>query len=134
VAEFAVILPVLLAIFGAAIDFARLYNSWINLEAATRDAAEYAATKSTTSSGALTEAKRVVCTAFGLASTCTDPAVTVTFSSSTTALGASAKNPIATVTVTSSTSFRTLYPYPYFTNRGAATLTSTRTYSITQGK
>ncbi|MEZ0240231.1 MAG: TadE/TadG family type IV pilus assembly protein [Chloroflexota bacterium] len=134
VAEFAVILPVMLALFGAAVDFSRLYNSWINLEAATRDAAEYAATKTTTQNSALTESRRIICTAFGKVSTCTDPTVTVTFSLSTTAAGASARNPIATVGVTVSTTFRTLYPYPYFTNGGALTLGSSRTYAIVQGK
>lgn len=127
------ILPVMLTLFGAAIDFSRLYNSWINLEAATRDAAEYAATKTTTQNSALTESRRIVCGAFGLVSTCTDPAVTVTYSSSTTAAGASSKNPIATVSVAVSTTFRALFPYP-FTNNGVLTLGSTRTYAITQGK
>ena len=61
------ILPLMLGLFGAAVDFARMYNSWINLEAATRDAAEYAATKSTTQADALTQSKRIVCAAFGLA-------------------------------------------------------------------
>jgi Flp pilus assembly protein TadG len=134
VAEFAVILPLLLGMFGAAVDFARMYNSWINLEAATRDAAEYAATKTTTQNSALTESRRIVCEAFGEVSTCTDPSVTVTFSSSTTAAGASAKNPIATVSVTVSTTFHTLYPYPFVTNGGALTFGSSRTYAIIQGK
>jgi Flp pilus assembly protein TadG len=124
----------MIAIFGAGVDFARIYNNWVNLEAATRDAAEYAATKSTTSTAALTEAKRVVCTAFNKAATCTSPTVTITFSSSTTATGASAKNPLATVAVTSSMPFRTLYPYPFFTNGGVYTLTTTRSYAILQNK
>jgi Flp pilus assembly protein TadG len=38
--EFALVLPVMLALVGAAIDVARLYSTWINLEAATRDAAQ----------------------------------------------------------------------------------------------
>ena len=128
------ILPLMLGLFGAAVDFARMYNSWINLESATRDAAEYAATKTTTQNSALTESRRIVCAAFGQASTCTDPSVTVTFSSSTTAAGASAKNPIATVSVTVSTTFHTLYPYPFVTNGGALTFGSSRTYAIVQGK
>lgn len=134
IAEFAILLPLVLAIFGAAVDFARLYNAWIDLESAARDAAEYAATNSRTTNGALTEAKRVVCTTFRKPSTCTDPAVTVTFTSSTTASGASTKNPLATVVVTATMTFRTLYPYPYFTNGGAKVLSSTRTYAILQGK
>ena len=124
----------MLGLFGAAVDFARMYNSWINLEAATRDAAEYAATKTASQSTALTEAKRIVCAAFGKVSTCTDPSVAVTFSSSTTAAGATTKNPLATVAVTVSTTFHTLYPYPFVTNGGALTFGSSRTYAILQGK
>ena len=47
VAEFALLLPVLLAFLGMTIDFARVYQAWITLESATRDAAEYAATSGT---------------------------------------------------------------------------------------
>src|SRR5207247_10103903 len=124
IAEFAVILPLMLGLFGAAVDFARMYNSWINLEAATRDAAEYAATKTTSQNSALIESRRIVCAAYGAVSTCTDPSVTVTFSSSTTAAGASTKNPIATVSVTVSTTFHTLHPYPFVTNGGTLVLAS----------
>jgi Flp pilus assembly protein TadG len=38
--EFALLLPVLLALVGATLDVARLYFAWIGLEAATRDAAQ----------------------------------------------------------------------------------------------
>jgi Flp pilus assembly protein TadG len=134
IAEFAVILPLMLGLFGAAVDFARMYNSWINLESATRDAAEYAATKSITQADALTQSKRIVCGAFGKVATCTDPSVTVTFSSSTTAAGASVKNPLATVLVTVSTTFHTLYPYPFVTNHGTLTFGSSRTYAVLQNK
>ena len=128
------ILPLVFGLFGAAVDFARMYNAWINLEAATRDAAEYAATKSVTQADALTQSKRIVCGAFGKVATCTDPSVTVTFSSSTIAAGASTKNPLATVVVTVSTTFHTLYPYPFVTNRGTLTFGSSRTYAVLQNK
>ena len=42
-AEFALILPVMLAIMGMGVDFARLFFAWIDLESATRDAAQYVA-------------------------------------------------------------------------------------------
>jgi Flp pilus assembly protein TadG len=143
--EFALILPILLTMVGAAVDIARLYQGWITLEGATRDAAEYAATKETTSSGALTSAKTIICTQTatlpGFASppgnptSCTSPAVSVTsFSLSTTATGASTAYPIATVTVTATLPFRTFFGYPLFTQNGAWTLTSTQTYSIIQGR
>jgi Flp pilus assembly protein TadG len=130
---------------GAAIDVARLYQGWITLEGATRDAAEYVATKSTTSGAANTEAQRVVCTQTatlpgfaappGNPTACTSPAVTVTsYSLSTTATGAADGFPIATVTVRSTLPFRTFFGYPLFTQNGAWTLTSTQTYSIIQNK
>jgi Flp pilus assembly protein TadG len=156
VAEFALILPVALAILGASIDFSRLYNSWVNLEAATRDAAEYVATcvnggsNGGSTSGALlfrcdglgstttalTQAKRVVCTELGKVATCTDPAVTVpTYTQDpTTAAGGSVNTPVTTVSVRSSQVFRTIFPYPLFTNNGQLTIVSQRQYKIVQGK
>jgi Flp pilus assembly protein TadG len=142
------ILPVVFALMGAAIDFARLYNTWINLESATRDAAEYVATcvngsalllrcdgvgASTT---ALAQAKRVVCTELGKAATCTDPAVTVpTYTQDPNfAAGGSANSPVTTVSVRASTTFRTIFPYPLFTNNGQRTLVSVRQYTIIQGR
>src|SRR6266568_6859118 len=76
--EFALIAPLMLGLLGAGTDLARLYGVWVNLEAATRDAAEYVATNDTTSSGAATDAQKVVCTELGRAATCTDPTVSVT--------------------------------------------------------
>jgi len=60
-AEFALILPLLVALTGGAMDFARAYQASITLQGATRNAAEYATTKTTTQSQAQTEARRVVC-------------------------------------------------------------------------
>lgn len=143
--EFALILPIILTMVGAAIDVARVYQGWITLEGATRDAAEYAATKSTTSTGAATEAQRIVCTQTatlpgfaappGSPTACTSPSVTVTsFSVSTTATGASATYPIASVTVRATLPFRTFFGYPLFTQNGAWALTSTQSFSIVQGR
>ena len=143
--EFALILPILLTMVGAAIDLARLYQGWITLEGATRDAAEYAATKDATSTAALTDAKRIICTQTatvpgfaspaGQPTNCTSPAVSVaSFNVSTTATGASSSYPIATVTVTATLPFRTFFGYPLFTQGGAWTLTSTQSYSIIQNR
>ena len=41
--EFALILPILLALTGMAIDASRVYFQWLDLESATRDAAQYIA-------------------------------------------------------------------------------------------
>jgi Flp pilus assembly protein TadG len=146
--EFALILPVLLGLLGAGIDFARLYNTWINLEAATRDAAEYVATCVNGSSllvrcdgvgastTALAQAKRVVCTALDKPATCTDPAVTVpTYTQDPAfASGGSVNTPVTTVSVRASLTFRTIFPYPLFTNNGARTLVAVRQYKIIQGR
>lgn len=42
-AEFALVIPVLLTAVGAILDLSRVYSVWIDLEAATRDAAQYVA-------------------------------------------------------------------------------------------
>jgi TadE-like protein len=41
--EFALVAPVMLALMGIAVDGARLYFTWVSLESATRDAAQYVA-------------------------------------------------------------------------------------------
>jgi Flp pilus assembly protein TadG len=146
--EFALILPVMLTLFGAAVDFSRLYNTWINLEAATRDAAEYVATcvngsalllrcdGAGASTTALAQAKRVVCTELGHSATCTDPVVSVpTYTQDPSfAVGGSANTPVTTVSVRATTTFRTIFPYPLLTNNGQRTLTTERQYKIIQGR
>jgi Flp pilus assembly protein TadG len=142
--EFGLILPVMLTLFGGAIDVARVYQSWITLQGATRDAAEYAATKATSSSQAQAQAQASLCAETarlagftapaGNPSACTNPAITVTYSLSTTAAGASDRYPIATVTVQATFPFRTMFAYPLFTQNGAWTLTTSATYSIVQGR
>jgi Flp pilus assembly protein TadG len=131
--EFALILPVLLSILGAAVDLSRVFGASLTLQAATRNAAEYAASYATTTSQATSEARRVVCAE--TSSACTAPTVTVTaFSLSTTAAGASSTYPIATVTIRTTIPFRTLFAYPFFTQNGAWTLSSTSTFAIVQGR
>jgi len=145
--EFALILPILLTLLGAAVDFARLYQGWITLEGATRDAAEYAATFDTTSTAALADAKRIICTQTatvpgfaappGNPTACTSPAISITsFPAGDTAAasGGSATNPVQSITVTATLPFRTFFGYPLFTQNGAWTLTSTQSYSIIQGR
>lgn len=143
--EFALLLPLLFTLFGAIVDMSRLYSSWITLEGATRDAAEYAATNATTSTEATTAALTVVCGQTrglpgyrpdpGNPSGCLAPAVSVTsFSHSTSVPGATTANPIATVTVSASVQFQAVLPLPLFTRNGSWTLSSVRTYSIAQGR
>ena len=150
VAEFALLLPVMLAFLGLTIDFARVFQAWITLESATRDAAEYAATNATSSSDALTKAKKTICLQAqnipgflrsGLASPndveqCTRPTVTVvSWSTSTSgADGASGNNPIATVTINATVPFSPLFAYPFLTQNGTWTVTSQSTFSVAQGR
>lgn len=144
--EFAIILPLLLAFLGATVDFARLYQAWVTLQSATRDAAEYAATSATTATQAGTDAQRVVCLATqGLAgfqpggggnpATCTSPAVSVvSYDRSTTAPGATTRFPVATVRIRATFDFRMLFNYPFLTRDGSWTITADQSYSISQGR
>ena len=150
IAEFALLLPVMLAFLGLTIDFARVFQAWITVTSATRDAAEYAATSGTSSSDALTKAKKTICLQSqnipgfersGLASPndveqCTRPTVTVvSWSTSTSpADGASPTYPIATVTIRASVPFSPLFAYPFLTQNGTWTITSDATFSIVQGR
>ena len=149
VAEFALILPLMLAFLGLTIDFARVFQVWMTLESATRDAAEAAATNATTSSGALTLARRTVCLqsrslpGFTPSSSpspdnidqCLAPNVTVpSFSISTTAPGATAAHPIGAATVQTSVPFRTLFAYPFITQNGTWTVVTRESFSVVQGR
>ena len=143
--EFALILPILLTLTGAAIDASRVYAGWVTLDAATRDAAEQVATDTTvtTQSAATSAARTIVCSQLantagfvappGNPTNCSSPSLTVTWTSSTASPGTT-KNPVVTVTVASSLPFRTLFAYPLFTQNGAWTLGSNQTYAILQGR
>jgi len=151
IAEFALILPVILAFVGLTIDFARVFQVWITLESAVRDAAESVATDTsvTTSTAALTLAKRTICiqaqtvtgfTRSGLASpndvyACTAPSVTVTsFTVSTTATGASTTYPLGTATIRAQMAFSPLLAYPFITQGGAWTISTESSFSILRGR
>jgi Flp pilus assembly protein TadG len=158
VVEFAILLPVFLLLVGVTIDFARLYQGWTNLEAATRDAAQYLATSETESTAddytvpnATADSTNDAKAKFVL-----DSATGKTFSRSTTAtLGSCASPTMTTVTQALDTSaadggstaypvqkaevlacipFRTLFAYPLFTINGDWILRSDRTYSVIVGR
>jgi Flp pilus assembly protein TadG len=149
VTEFALLLPVMLAFLGLTIDFARVFQSWITLQSATRDAAEASATNSKTSANALTVAQKTVClqaqnvSGFqrsGLSSPndveqCSSPTVTiVSYDLSETAAGASHDYPIGTVTVRASVPFRPLFAYPFLTQNGTWTVITEATFSVAQNR
>jgi len=151
IAEFALILPVILAFVGLTIDFARVFQAWITMESAVRDAAEAVATDTTVvdSAGALTLAKRTICiqaqtvpgfTRSGLASPndiyqCSSPSVSVTaFSVSTTATGASTRYPLGSATIHATLPFSPLLAYPFITQGGTWTITTDSSFSILRGR
>lgn len=144
VTEFALILPLMMMFLGATIDVARVFQAWISIESAARDAAEQVATSAQTSSAALDQAKTVVCpqvsglpgyTAGSGTNPCTSPTVTiVSFARSTTAAGASNSFPVASVTVRVELPFQTLFPYPFLTQGGAWTIGATESFSVVQGR
>ena len=143
-AEFGLILPLLLGMAGATLDFARLFQAYITLESATRDAAEYAATKDVTATDASGTAQRIVCRqtaglpgfqAGAVPNSCAAPNVSVlSYDLRSTGAGATAKYPVATVTVRSTLPFRTFFNYPMLTQNGVWSLSSTRTYSVVQNR
>jgi Flp pilus assembly protein TadG len=149
VAEFALLLPVMLAFLGLTIDFARVFQAWITMQSATRDAAEAAATNGSSSANALTVAQKTVClqsqnipgfqrsTAASPADVeqCASPVVTVvSYNLSTTEAGASDDYPIGTVTVRSSLPFRPLFAYPFLTQNGNWTVITDATFSVAQNR
>lgn len=145
VVEFALILPVMLAMLGAIVDFSQVYDNWITLQASGRDAAERAAATATTSAQAQAFAQDTVCSqsvrlrAFtappGNPAACMTPTVTVTaFSLSTTAPGASAKYPMGSATVQVSYPFRPLFTYPFLGSAGTWTITTRASFQVLQGR
>jgi Flp pilus assembly protein TadG len=152
--EFSIVLPVLLAIVGVVIDASRVYQSWTNLESATRDAAQYLATSDTdpTSADYTTQgtnsdgkAKYILDQATGFTFTrsttqgtltdCSHPQVTTTYTTDTSfASGGSTSNPVGKARVLACLPFRTLFSYPFLTTNGAWIVRSDRNYSILVGR
>lgn len=154
IVEFAIVLPVMLAIGGVLIDAARLYQVWTALEAATRDAAQYLATSSSdatspdyTWAGDDADGKAAyilrAATAYDVEpsksakalASCEAPQVTTSYVQDTTrANGGTAANPLSTATVTACIPFHTLFAYPFLTRDGAFLLRTERTMSVLMGR
>jgi Flp pilus assembly protein TadG len=134
--EFALILPIMLTLFGAAVDLSRMYSTWIKLQSATRAAAEYTATNDQTSATAQADATTLVCTQVTGSASCSAPTVTVSnFSLNTSpSVGGSNVHPVGSSTVQTSMPFRTLFPYPLFSQNGVWTLAASGSYSVVQGR
>lgn len=149
------VLPVLLALVGIVIDASRLYTAWVNLESATRDAAQYLAKSDTdpyasdyTWAGADADAKAayILETALNLTfetsspsgtlSSCEDePEVTTTYALNTSwDAGGSVANPLSTAKVSACVPFRTLFQYPFITTDGVWVLQSEREITVIVGR
>lgn len=70
--EFALVVPLMLALVGITLDFARIYQSWMRLQAVTRDTAELLATDRTyvNNTTAQAAANTRICTAMTGTGTC----------------------------------------------------------------
>jgi Flp pilus assembly protein TadG len=140
VVEFAIILPILLTLFGAALDFSRVYFVDLNVQSATRNAVEFVATDPTltTLGAAQARAQELVCTEIVGVPNCSGeeaPVAVVTyFSVSTTAPGATVKNPIATITLRVSQPFTMFFPYPFMSPPGHWDLTAETTFSVARNR
>jgi Flp pilus assembly protein TadG len=143
VAEFAILLPVLLGLAGASSDFARVYQQDISLSAAARDAAEQVATNRSgtiTAANAGQAAADVMNAQLGAGTftavstlTCDAPQVQVSYSSSSAATGATTKYPLGTATVTACVPFQTLFRYPFVPSDGLVIRTTAR-FEILQNR
>jgi Flp pilus assembly protein TadG len=141
--EFAILVPIMLALTGVVIDFARAYQTWENLESASRAAAESLATSDsldpTTAANANTKAKAIVdvetgqsYTAASSLGSCTSATVHATYSTGSDPGGSSAI--VGTAFVEACTPFRPLFAYPFLTSNGVWRLQSSKTFSVIQGR
>jgi Flp pilus assembly protein TadG len=144
IAEFALVLPLVLGIVGAGIDFSRAFAASMALTSATRNAAEAAAYESLDLAAAQSTARAVACTEAqhqpgfvpgggGDVETCTNPVVSVTYSRDETAPGANTRYPLVTVTVTTSMDFGLAVPWPFIPNQ-TWNLGTTQSFQILQGR
>ena len=131
--EFALIVPILLSMCGGAVDFARVYSAYINLQSATRNAAEAVARDATITDTATAEAKAqvLVCTEIGV-SPCTGPKMPVATVSSPPC--GSSDGTLCVVTLKVVQPFDMLFPYPFMSPPGHWNLTSEITYSYIRGR
>lgn len=146
VAEFAIVLPIILTLVLGGLDFSRAWERQMRLEQAVRQASETVARRASSTSEAQDMARQMVCLQFGRAATCTlgpipssgacpDLCLGVTFSRSAIATGATVEHPLASARVTAAAAFRTAFPYPLLTSdTGDLTLSASSAYEILQGR
>lgn len=143
-AEFAIILPLMLAMFGTAIDVARVFQTWMRLQEVTRDTAELIASDTDFDpvnnanyvSLARTTAETLVCNELG---GCADapPRTRVTDVQVFPAPNRVSDRPVWRSVVTAEADFKALFLYPFVRlvlNDNAWTLRSTVTYEVWRGR
>jgi hypothetical protein len=138
VVEFAVILPLLLTMCGVAVDFARVYSAYINVQAATRNAAEYIATDTavTNDTDAKTEAQRLVCIEIVGVNPCpgaNSPKVDLLLTKSPDSSWANKSTAPTKFRLVVTEQFKMLFPYPLM-DKGQWTLTADVTFSVIRGR
>ena len=144
IAEFALVLPLVLGIVGAGIDFSRVFAASMTLTSATRNAAEAAAYESGDFAAAQATAQAVACIEAqhlpgftpgggGDVETCTNPVVSATYSRDATAPGANTRYPLVSVTVTTEMDFGLAVPWPFIPNQ-TWNLGTTQSFQILQGR
>jgi Flp pilus assembly protein TadG len=129
--EFALVVPLMLALVGVTLDFARIYQVWMRLQAATRDTAEFLATDQTflTQEAAQAEAERRICTVMVGSDTCPAHVRIGTVALAPIALGSTTW----TATVPAEYDFQTFFLYPLvrgLTGAEAWTIGTSVTYQV----
>lgn len=129
--EFALVVPLMLAMVGVTLDFARIYQVWMRLQAVTRDTAEFLATDKTfvDETAAQAEAERRICTVMAGSETCPAHVRPGTVSLAPIALGSDTW----TATVPAEYDFQTWFLYPVIrglTGAEAWTIRTSVTYEI----
>jgi Flp pilus assembly protein TadG len=145
--ELAVVLPVVLTLALGGLDFARAYERQLRLEHAVRHATEMLAATATSREAAEASARSILCAQLErpadcavsvttpASAMCADVCLSVSFSRSDTALGATDDNPMGIASISVAARFRTLFPYPYLTSEtGDVTLRAHSTYAVLQGR
>jgi Flp pilus assembly protein TadG len=138
--EFAIILPILLTLCGAGVDFARVYSAFINVQEAARNAAEYIATDTTITNptDAKAEAQRLVCLEIVGVVDATgkcpgDNSPEVTTATSPDSSWANSGTAATTVNIVVTEQFQMIFPYPLM-DKGQWTLTADVTFSVIRGR
>ena len=129
--EFALVVPLMLGLVGVSLDFARIYQVWMRLQAVTRDTAEFLATNQSfvDETAAQVEAERRICTVMAGDPACPAHVRPGTVSLAPIALGSTTWS----ATVPAEYDFQTWFLYPFIrglTGAEAWTIRTSVTYEV----